>query len=62
MSFENQSTDAENSKPNGGSTNVGKAKTVASKSAQAIASDTANQNTVTGSGADCVEAKVQAGS
>lgn len=62
MSFENQSTDAENAKAPGGSKNVGKAKQVLSRSAQDIASDTSNQNTVTGSGADCVEAKVPAGS
>jgi hypothetical protein len=57
-----QSTDAENSKAPFTATNVGKAKTLSSKSAQAIARDTSNQNTVTGSGADCVEAKVSAGS
>jgi len=62
MSFANQSTDAENSKAPIGAKNVGKAKTVRSESAQSIANDTANQNTIGGSGADCVEANVQAGS
>lgn len=62
MSFENQSTDAENAKAPATSKSVGEAKTVMSASAQKIASDRANQNTVAGSGADPVTASVEAGS
>lgn len=64
MKFANQSTDSENIKAPGGATNAGDdLKQLSSKSAQEIAKEsTDGQNQITGSGADCVEADVQAGS
>ncbi len=61
-SFEGQSTDAENSRALHKSKNAGDdLKQVKSASAQAIAHDRANQNTVGGSGAQNPGANVQAG-